>query len=309
LSRPRERGLRATYKVGPGVPGKEEVEKDLRDYQAFSLALSGRSSCSDEMESSLGVLHDSAVGSDGGLLGSSKGSDGVVEGSGGVTVVLKGNHLEVVHDSAVVESSSLGTLGTDVVDDSSVVDASSSVLSLHGSLGVGNGLSEVVSGNSESVVGNSGVVVGVSPGLGPFGDDSLGMGRSARPHDSHVSSVHPVLSGVTHSSVGTGVLLDGSLVVSVSLSGGKDGFLELHVPHVGPLGLDGLVVLSSEVLDGLVTTSGNVGKVLFDPLGSLGNGRLEGSLIVEEGEVTEASGGGDGSESADGSDFAEHIVD
>ena len=157
------------------------------------------------------------------------------------------------------------------------------------------------------MVGSLGSFLGVSPFGGPGFDDSLGMGGSSFPDNSHVSSVHPGLSGTQHRFAGSSVLLSGSSVVSSSSSLSHDGFLESGVPCLDPSGLSGVPVLSFEVGDGFVVTGGNIGKVLFDPLGSLGNGILEGSLTVEEGEVTEVTGGGDGSESADGSDFAEHI--
>lgn len=257
----------------------------MRDYQAASLALSGRSNCSDVsgLNSLHGVSDDGVVGFDGVLLGSSEGSKGLAEGSGGFVVVGSGSLAEFVHVGADVTGVSLGLLGFVVVLDSSVVDASSVLLLLHGFLGVGNGLSEHSSGMVVFVVGSLGLVFGASPFGGPGTDVSLGSGGSLSPDHSHVSSVHPLLLGVVHRFVGSSVLLLGFLVVSGSLSGGHDGFLVSHVPCAGPLGLSGLPVLSFEVLDGLVSTVGNILKVLLDPFGSLGHGSFEVSLAVEEG--------------------------
>ena len=282
----------------------------MRDYQAASLALSGRSNCSEVsgLHSLHGVSDDCAVGFDGVLLGSSESFHGLVEGFSGLGVVASGNLAEVVHDLADVTGFGLGLFGSIVVHGSFVVGVFSVLLLFHGSLGVGNGLSEFSLGRVETVVSSMGPVDGLSPSGGPHGDDSSGMGGFSSPGDSHASSVHPDSSGFVHSFVGTSVVLTGFFVVSGSLSGSHDGFLVPSVPCADPLGLSGSPVLSFEVLDGLVSTAGNIGKVLFDEFGSGGHGFFEVSLTVEEGEVTEVTSGGDGSESADGSDFAEHVV-
>jgi len=189
--------LRAIYKEEFEFPGKQEVEKDSRDYQAFSLALRGRSNCSDVsgLHSHDGVRNDGTVGLDGSSLGSMKGGKSVLERGGSLSVGGLGSNTDLLRVSANLLGSSLGFLGNFVGGNSVVVDMSGFVLSSSGLLlGLLGGRVDLL-GFVVTSMGALGNGLGFGPsGTGSF-DSDLGSVSSSRPLNSHVSSVNPNLLG------------------------------------------------------------------------------------------------------------------